>query len=147
MSLVSPAIVAALEGGALIGLAAGGLYLFTGRIAGVSSVFGDAFLRKPEVWRWLFVAGLVLAGLGAQWLSSVLPVQISLPISPGGSPVLLAVAGLLVGFGTRLGNGCTSGHGVCGLARLSVRSLTAVVVFMLAAGLTVYISRHIGGVE
>ncbi|MEI9903300.1 MAG: YeeE/YedE thiosulfate transporter family protein [Asticcacaulis sp.] len=121
----------------MIGLAAGGLYLTTGRIAGVSGIFGDSFLRTPGLWRWLFVAGLILAGLVAHLLGFPLPAGL------GGNPILLAIAGLLVGFGTRLGNGCTSGHGVCGLARLSVRSLTAVIVFMAAAALTVYVTHHI----
>ncbi len=133
-------IIHATEGGALIGLAAGGLYLTTGRIAGVSGIFGDSFLRTPSLWRWLFVAGLILAGLAARLLG------LALPSSLGAGPVVLVVAGLLVGFGTRLGNGCTSGHGVCGLSRLSVRSLAAVIVFMLAAALTVYITRHVVGV-
>lgn len=139
MSLLTTAITAALEGGVLIGLAAGGLYITTGRIAGVSGVFGDAILRKPVLWRWLFVTGLVLSGLIAR------VVGLSVPASLGGTPVLLAVAGLLVGFGTRLGNGCTSGHGVCGLARLSLRSLAAVIVFMVTAAVTVFVVRHWGG--
>ena len=137
MSLVTPAIVHALEGGVLIGAAAGTLYLVSGRIAGVSGIFGDAVLRRPEIWRWLFVAGLILAGLGARWL------HVPLPANLGSSPWLLAIAGLLVGFGTRLGNGCTSGHGVCGLARLSPRSLAAVLVFMATAAVTVYVTRHL----
>ncbi|ESQ90989.1 YeeE/YedE family protein [Asticcacaulis benevestitus] len=139
MAFDTSAALYALEGGALIGLAAGGLYLTTGRIAGISGIFGDSFLRTPQAWRWLFVAGLVLAGLGARLLRYPLPEAIG---SPTG---LLVISGLLVGFGTRLGNGCTSGHGVCGLARLSVRSLVAVVIFMATAGLTVWIVRHGGG--
>ena len=137
MSFNFQPIVAALEGGGLIGLAAGGLYLTTGRIAGVSGIFGDSFLRPPKPWRWLFVAGLVLAGVGAYILG------VALPKSLGGSPVVLATSGLLVGFGTRLSHGCTSGHGVCGLARLSLRSLVAVLVFMLTAALTVYVAHHV----
>ncbi len=137
VSLDVQPIIAALEGGALIGLAAGGLFLTTGRIAGVSGIFGDSFLRVPGLWRWLFVAGLVLAGLGARVLG------LAVPAGLGAGPVLLVIGGLLVGFGTRLGNGCTSGHGVCGLARLSVRSLVAVIVFLLVAILTVYLTRHV----
>lgn len=136
LSFFSTDILHAIEGGALIGLAAGGLYLTTGRIAGVSGIFGDAFLRGPGVWRWLFVAGLVTAGLGARLLN------LPLPSSLGSPTVLLVIAGLLVGFGTRLSNGCTSGHGVCGLARLSPRSLVAVVVFMTTAAITVFITHH-----
>ncbi len=135
-------IVAAAEGGAGIGLAAGGLYLTTGRIAGVSGIFGDLFTRKPALWRIAFIAGLILAGMIARLAGVHLPQTLGTP------PALLAIAGLLVGFGTRLGNGCTSGHGVCGLARLSVRSLAAVVVFMITAGVTVYMARHgLGGVK
>ena len=137
MNLDVQPLIAALEGGALIGLAAGSLYLTTGGIAGVSGIFGDSFLRAPGLWRWFFVAGLILAGWGAHVLGFALPAGL------GASPALLVIAGLLVGFGTRLGNGCTSGHGVCGLARLSVRSLTAVIVFMLTAALTVYITHHV----
>ncbi|ESQ91092.1 hypothetical protein ABAC460_07305 [Asticcacaulis sp. AC460] len=133
----SQILAAALLGGAMIGLAAGGLYLTTGRIAGISSLYGDAVLRRPQAWRWLFLAGLILAGLLAR------PLGLTVPEALGHGPLWLAAAGLLVGFGTRLGNGCTSGHGVCGLARLSWRSLTAVLVFMATAGVTVYVVRHI----
>ena len=134
------AIEFALAGGTLIGLAAGTLYLSTGRIAGISGVFTDAFLRAPTLWRWLFVGGLVLAGFSAHWLG------FRVPNSLGSSPILLGVAGLLVGFGTRLGNGCTSGHGVCGLGRFSLRSLVAVIVFITAAMITLTVSRPVLGV-
>ena len=130
-------ILLALGGGVIIGLAAGGLFLVTGRIAGISGIFGDSFLRDPDLSRWLFVAGLVLAAVIAPRLG------VKLPTSLGSSPILLVIAGLLVGFGTRLGNGCTSGHGVCGLARLSPRSLVAVLVFMLSAALTVFVTHHL----
>ena len=151
MSLDTSALIPALEGGALIGVAAGTLYLVTGRIAGVSGIFSNAVLRRPEAWRWLFVAGLVLAGLGARWLHVSLPHSLASPLgatttglpASASFPWLLVLAGLLVGFGTRLGNGCTSGHGVCGLARLSPRSLSAVLVFILTAAATVYVTRHL----
>ena len=129
-------IAAAAAGGALIGLAAGGYYLTSGRIAGISGIFGDLFTRPPALWKMAFIAGLVLAGLIARLAG------VTLPGGLGTEPALLAIAGLLVGFGTRLGNGCTSGHGVCGLARLSVRSLAAVAIFMISAAVTVYVVRH-----
>ncbi|MGN6423849.1 MAG: YeeE/YedE family protein [Asticcacaulis sp.] len=135
---MNDALLFALFGGALIGAAAGGFYLTAGRIAGVSGIFGDAVLRGPQAWRWLFVLGLVLAGLIARMAGAA-------PHSLNTGPMLLIAAGLLVGFGARLGNGCTSGHGVCGLARLSPRSLVAVLVFMATAAITVFIVRHIGG--
>ncbi|GGP24646.1 YeeE/YedE family protein [Silvimonas amylolytica] len=129
----------ALAGGALIGLAAGGLFLLNGRIAGISGILGGMFFNKPErtnTWRWAFVAGLILA----PWLwrgFGVLPgIQIN------ASSVLLVIAGLLVGLGTRLGSGCTSGHGVCGLSRLSARSLVATLVFMAVGFVTVWLFQH-----
>ena len=129
----------ALAGGILIGLSAGVLWAFNGRLAGISSILGDALApRQHEAgWRWAFVAGLLAGGLALRQID---------PAAFGGitaSVGTLAVAGLLVGIGTRLGSGCTSGHGVCGLARLSPRSLAAVAVFMAAAGLVVYLLRHV----
>lgn len=138
MTIDTTGLVPALGGGLLIGLAAGGLYLFTGRIAGVSGVAADLMTQPGRAWRWLFVAGLILAGLAARLLDIQVPDRI------GSSLPLLVVAGLLVGFGTRLGNGCTSGHGVCGLSRLSLRSLVAVGVFMATAAATVFVLRHVG---
>ncbi|MDI7775248.1 YeeE/YedE family protein [Asticcacaulis sp. EMRT-3] len=140
MSTLTDTLLLALAGGALIGAAAGGLYLTTGRIAGISGIFGNAVLHKPQAWRWLFVGGLIVAGLMARLFGIA-------PHTLGSGPFILAVSGLLVGFGTRLGNGCTSGHGVCGLARLSPRSLVAVIVFIATAAATVFIARHIGGLS
>ncbi|HEX4842626.1 MAG TPA: YeeE/YedE family protein [Limnobacter sp.] len=116
----------ALAGGGLIGLSAVMLVLLTGRVAGISGIVGG--LLKPQngelLWRAAFVVGLLLA----PWLYAALygPLQIESPRDPW----MLLLAGLLVGYGTRLGSGCTSGHGVCGLSRLSMRSLVAVLVFM-----------------
>ena len=133
----------ALAGGALIGLASGGLMLGLGRIAGVAGVFGG--LVKPvagdTAWRVAFIAGLLAAGAlltaSGAWAQPVQ--QQSLP--------LVIAAGLLVGIGTTLANGCTSGHGVCGIARLSVRSLAAVATFLGTGFLATYVLRHlIGGV-
>lgn len=130
-------------GGMIIGLAAAVMLAFNGRIAGISGILGG-FLEAGEGWSWrgLFLLGMVLGGLGLlAFAPSVMPGAAidSLP--------LLIGAGLLVGFGTRLGGGCTSGHGICGISRLSVRSLTATIIFMAAAMITTFVMRHlIGGV-
>lgn len=134
-------IISALSGGALIGASASLLLLCHGRVAGISGILGGVLRggTSDRDWRLAFLAGLVAAGVVA---------AIAFPSAVGASPVslpLVAVAGLLVGFGTRLGNGCTSGHGVCGISRLSVRSLLATVVFMLTAALTVAVVRAAGG--
>ncbi len=130
-------------GGALIGLAAALLMLLTGRIAGVTGIVGG-LLRSDtsdRLWRIAFVAGLIAAPLIAALFGAPLPRP-----AMNGSLVVVAIAGLLVGFGTRMGNGCTSGHGVCGFARLSTRSIVATFIFMTAAIATVAIARHaIGG--
>lgn len=120
-------------GGALIGLASGGLMLFNGRIAGISGIFHRAAEGSREAWRWAFLLGLIASGLA---MRAFFP-----PDETASNPNITAyvtaiVAGLLVGFGTRIGSGCTSGHGICGLARLSLRSLLAVLVF-LASGIIV----------
>lgn len=130
-------------GGALIGLSAVLLMLLTGRIAGISGIFGG--LLNPDSsdkgWRIAFLAGLILAPLLAGWIGWGMPT----PQLPS-SWTVIAAAGLLVGFGSRLGGGCTSGHGICGVARLSVRSIAATAIFMLTAIATVAITRHgLGG--
>lgn len=127
-------------GGLLIGIAAAGLLLFNGRIAGISGILGGLLdLPRGEVsWRGAFIAGLLAGGLLLLWLYPQ-----ALAPSLDRSPVTFAIAGLLVGYGTRLGSGCTSGHGVCGIARLSPRSLAAVATFMVSALLTVFIVRHV----
>lgn len=132
----------ALAGGALIGLAASVLLLGNGRIAGISGVLGGLFARVVEDSgeRLCFLGGLLLAPLLWQ-LFVVLPV-----IEFDGGWLSLFVAGLLVGVGTRYGAGCTSGHGVCGIARLSPRSLAATALFMAAGFATVFILRHWLGV-
>lgn len=134
--------VSALIGGCLIGAAVGLLLWLNGRIAGISGVLGGLLQGKPgeRAWRVAFLAGLVLGPL----LHAAMAGEPS-PIAVTTSVPLLIVGGLLVGFGTRLGNGCTSGHGVCGLARLSGRSLAATVSFFLTAALTVFVVRHLLG--
>lgn len=128
-------------GGALIGISASMMLLGEGRVTGITGIL-DGFLRpKAEDWSWraAFIVGLLVAGGGAalSW-PEAFHSTLNRP------PALLAVAGLLVGFGTRLGNGCTSGHGVCGLSRLSARSLIAVMTFMGTAGLTVFLLKQLG---
>lgn len=133
--------VSALLGGALIGLAATLLYAALGRIAGISGILNQALEQAGDRgWRFAFLLSLVAgAGLWLAFVSEVPAPRSDFPLS------WLIVAGLLVGFGTRLGNGCTSGHGICGLARLSKRSLVAVAVFMACAAGTVFVLRHVLG--
>lgn len=134
-----------LLGGILIGLSASLLLLFNGRVAGISGIAGG--LLSPSNgdvgWRVAFLGGLVLGGV---LLVAFLPQAMGAPVISGvGLPVL---AGLLVGIGTRLGGGCTSGHGVCGVARGAKRSLVATCVFVFTAMVTVFVTRHLmGGVS
>jgi uncharacterized membrane protein YedE/YeeE len=128
-------------GGALIGLATALLMLLTGRIAGISGIFGGLLRSHDRGWRIAFIAGLIAAPLLAALAGRPLPV----PAMPA-SLIVVAFGGLFVGIGTRMGGGCTSGHGVCGVARLSTRSILATAIFMLAAIAVVAILRHgIGG--
>lgn len=134
--------VSALAGGALIGLASLLLLGGLGRIAGVSGILGGV-LGRPDAdtpWRAAFLLGLPLGFALWAWVSGGAP-EVRLQ---AGWPGML-VAGAIVGFGTRLGSGCTSGHGVCGLARLSPRSLAATVIFMVTAAGTVFVVRHLTG--
>ena len=131
--------ISALLGGALIGLASVWLLAANGRIAGVSNMLHGLFMPAPA-WRIAFLAGLLLAGFA--WQAAGAPV----PLRAGFQLGWAAAGGLLVGFGTRLGSGCTSGHGVCGLSRLSARSLVAVAVFMAAGMVAAYVTRHLLGV-
>lgn len=131
-----------LLGGVLIGLASGGLYLLAGEIAGVTGILRTAMKGPVRTWCLTFLAGCLVAGL--IW-NQFFPASFALAGIERQTTLQLVLAGLLVGIGTDLGNGCTSGHGVCGLSRLSKRSLVAVLVFMAAAVLTVFTIRH-GGV-
>jgi uncharacterized protein len=112
------------------------------RIAGISGIFGGLldFRSDDRDWRIAFIAGLILAPLLAGWIGYAMPT----PKLPASWTAIIA-AGLLVGFGARLGGGCTSGHGICGVPRLSVRSIAATVIFMLAAIVTVAVTRHVLG--
>ncbi len=130
---------ASLGGGLLIGVAAAGLLAFNGRIAGISGIVGGALWpqRGELAWRLAFIAGLLAA---PQLWRLLAPLPASRIDASTGS---LLLAGLLVGLGTRYGAGCTSGHGVCGLSRLSPRSLAATAAFMTAGFLTVFVLHHL----
>lgn len=136
------AITWALAGGLILGLGAALLFVYNGRIAGISGIVGG--LIKPELgevgWRALFVAGLLAGGLLSY---ALMPERFDASGAP--SLPVIAVAGLLVGVGTRMGSGCTSGHGVCGTSRLSARSIAATATFMLTGFLTVGATRLLGG--
>ena len=128
-----------LFGGCLIGLACALLLLINGKIAGISGILSDVFFTRPQehLWRGLFLVGLI----GAPLIYSVfgdLPQSVMQTSSIG-----LVIAGLLVGVGTRIGGGCTSGHGVIGLSRLSMRSLVATITFMFGGFVTIYLMQHV----
>ena len=127
-------------GGMIIGSAASLLLLLNGRIAGISGIVGGLISRnfsRDWCWRFVFVLGLVVGAGLYSFLSGSLAVELQAT-----TPALI-VAGLLVGIGTRLGSGCTSGHGVCGLARRSLRSVVATATFMVSGAVTVYVMRHL----
>lgn len=130
-----------LAGGVIIGAAAAVLVLFNGRIAGISGILGGllSLPRKDMAWRVAFLAGLV----GAPVIASLLGRPAVADIQAGWGEIL--VAGFLVGLGTRYASGCTSGHGVCGISRGSIRSLVATLTFMAAGFLTVFVQRHLIG--
>ena len=133
--------MASLVGGVMIGVAALLLMLLHGRVMGISGILGGIVrqaARDDMLWRLLFVAGALLGPLAVIYLVGR-PVDV-VPVASG---LLLPVAGFLVGLGTAIGSGCTSGHGICGLARLSMRSAAAVGMFMITAVVTVYIVRHV----
>lgn len=134
--------ISALAGGVMIGLSAVLLLLASGRIAGVSGILGGVLApRQGDVaWRILFVAGMLAGPLLYGLIAGGQP-----PVAISESVPLLVVAGLVVGFGTRLGSGCTSGHGVCGVARFSPRSLAATGIFFVVAVVTVFFARHVVG--
>ena len=130
-----------LAGGALIGLAASLFILFNGRIAGISGIIGGLVKLRPHEtgWRIAFIIGLVAAPIIWRLLAQLPTIQLDSDFR------LVAIAGLLVGVGTRFGAGCTSGHGVCGISRLSPRALIATLGFMAAGFITVYLMRHLIG--
>jgi uncharacterized membrane protein YedE/YeeE len=135
--------VASAVGGVLIGLAAVALMLTLGRIAGATGIMSGLFFPagSPDwLWRAAMIAGMISA-LPVMYVAGLGPVEINVPVSPP----MLAAGGVIVGVGVVLGSGCTSGHGVCGLARLSPRSLAATLTFMASTAATVLVVRHILG--
>lgn len=134
--------LAALIGGTLIGLAAVLMLHFNGRILGVSGIVGGVLQKNAgnSGWRYAFLLGLLVGG---SLILSTIPQAFDISIIR--TPAALVVAGLLVGYGTRLGNGCTSGHGICGVSRLSPRSLMATITFMVFGAATVFVINHILG--
>jgi len=134
--------IPALIGGALIGLSAALLMLLTGRIAGISGIFGGCLMAGAgdRGWRLAFVVGLIAAPL----IGAIAGHPLLSPAMPAGW-IVIVLAGLLIGFGTRLGGGCTSGHGICGMARLSARSIVATAIFMVSAIIVVFLMRHVLG--
>jgi uncharacterized membrane protein YedE/YeeE len=141
--VVDPAAFrAAIIGGALIGIAIALLLWLNGRVAGISGTLGGAVLDAPQgdrTWRFLFLGGLIL---GAFLVRTFSPAGMPVEMQTGWGG--LVIAGLLVGVGTRMGNGCTSGHGLCGIARFSQRSILATITFMAAGIVTVFLLRHVG---
>ena len=139
-------------GGGLIGLGAFMLMLFNGRIAGISGIVYGAISSggKSNLWRWYFLLGLVIAPVLINPFGFSLPDSFSGSVNvPADSPfthyLVIMLGGLLVGFGTKLGSGCTSGHGICGISRLSSRSILATAIFLLSAIITVTIIKHVVG--
>lgn len=132
----------AVAGGALIGLSVSLLLLYNGRMAGISGIMNGLFSapKKEEIWRGLFLSGLILGAFIFQFFSNG-----SLQLRQDYPVLLIILGGFLVGFGTRMGSGCTSGHGICGIANFSIRSITATITFMLSGMLTVYIIKQLLG--
>jgi uncharacterized membrane protein YedE/YeeE len=128
-------------GGILIGFATITLLATLGRVAGISGILWGALAAPDRDWRWLFLIGMI-AGGALLHTATGMPI----PAAPTAHPLLAVVAGILVGVGTRMGSGCTSGHGVCGIGRLSLRSLVATGTFMATGVITVFVVRHLLGV-
>jgi uncharacterized membrane protein YedE/YeeE len=131
--------LSALGGGVLIGLAAALLLFFNNRIAGISGIAAGILppWQQETGWRLWFLIGLVVSAPLWKLFGGLVYIQLDAPL------IVFAIAGLLVGYGTQLGGGCTSGHGICGNARLSVRSIFATLIFMTTAGITVFLVRHV----
>lgn len=133
----------ALFGGMLLGISATILMLFKGKVAGISGIVSGAITPSSvdKGWRIQFIIGLIAGGFLTNWL--VQPELSGIPAHYSSSIVTMLLAGLLVGLGTKLGNGCTSGHGICGMGRFSIRFMIATLTFMLVAAVTVYIRLHV----
>ena len=136
--------VTPIMGGLMIGIAAAFLLWTLGKVAGISGIFWNTFsielplLSKERAWRLAFLLGLIAGPVLVHKVSTI-PV----PAAPESGVMAAVIAGFIVGLGTRLGSGCTSGHGICGIARFSTRSLLATAVFMFTGFLTVYLLRHV----
>jgi len=139
MNLAEFSLTQALLGGALLGISTTLFMVFNGRVAGVSGLFGQLLLGREPTWRAAWIGGLIVGGIG---VAMVFPAAFGAPVQR--SFVLLLLAGFLVGAGTRIGSGCTSGHGICGLSRFSRRSLVATLSFIAAGAAMVVVSRAIG---
>lgn len=135
--------ISALLGGALIGLSVSLLLLLNGRMAGISGIMNGLFSapKKEEIWRGLFLLGLIIGAMMFQSLTNN-----SLSLRQNYPLILIIIGGFLVGVGTRMGSGCTSGHGICGIANFSIRSISATITFMLSGMVTVFILKQFVGV-
>jgi uncharacterized membrane protein YedE/YeeE len=131
--------LSALAGGALIGLSASILLAGNGRVAGISGIVGGLFDAPDRDWRGAFIGGLFVGGLIVAFVAR----NAMIPTISGPGVLATIISGLLVGAGTQLGNGCTSGHGVCGISRFSKRSIVATCTFMAAAFVTTFLARHV----
>ena len=141
-SYIMDQFITPLAGGFLLGISAIWLLLSVGRVAGISGILWGSITGPDRNWRWLFMAGLLLGGAVTHFVGGH-----TIP-APSNAPLwLLAVSGMLVGIGTRMGGGCTSGHGVCGLGRRSPRSLVATLTFMAFGVITVFVLQSINGVS
>lgn len=142
MTIINFTPYSALLGGILIGLSAALLYLFKGRIAGISGIFGGIIVpvKSDTSWRLMFIGGIILGGFLWHAITGK-----GDSIQAAVSPAWIVFGGLAVGIGTTLGSGCTSGHGICGLSRFSLRSILATLTFMMTGFLTVFIIRHLIG--
>lgn len=135
--------ISATIGGVLLGIAAAVLLLANGHVCGISGIMGGAAFapRGDRVWRLVFLSGLLAGGAMVAWVD-----RSALALASEQSIWLAALSGIIVGFGTRMGEGCTSGHGLCGIARFSPRSIVATLVFMTTGAATVFVVRHVLGV-
>lgn len=131
-------LIAALAGGVLIGLSALAMLALLGRITGISGIFAGVLNAETGIWRWAFLLGMIAAPLLYHTVSHQ-----PAPVPSSATWPLTIIAGLLVGFGTRYAGGCTSGHGVCGIGRLSPRSMAATATFIAAGMVTVFVTRHL----